>query len=86
MPSLRCEVAPGVLELVRLILLLLICDMDLLEFTEVGVPILSEQIDLFIRFLLSVVTKLRFGFPNVLFIFLFFFIFRFELDLWRPSK
>ena len=76
----RCEVVPGVRELVRLMLLLLIYDIDLLELIEVGVPMLSEQIDLFMRFLLSVVTKLRFGFPKVLFMFLFFFIFRLVLE------
>ena len=77
---------PGVLELVLLTLLLLIWDIERLEFTDVGVPMLSEQMDLFMRFLLSVVTKLRLGLPKVLFMFLFFFIFKLELERCLPSK
>ena len=77
---------PGVLELVLLTLLLLIWDIERLEFTDVGVPMLSEQMDLFMRFLLSVVTKLRLGLPKVLFMFLFFLVFKLELERYLPSK
>ena len=80
-PNLRDDVPAGVLA-PALKLLLLIWE-DLREWTEVGVPKLSEQTDLFNRFDFPVLPNLRLGFPKVLFNPFFFMGLIFEFERWR---
>ena len=80
-PNLRDDVPAGVLA-PALKLLLLIWE-DLREWTEVGVPKLSEQTDLFNRFDFPVLPNLRLGFPKVLFNPFFFIGLIFEFERWR---